>query len=168
MCRRCGGIVGDPYESPTITGAGFDIQFYGGSALRWSYQYCFSYQTQRANWLLVREKQERYHKLDIDKRTKERTIEAEELSGITIDNFYSVPHFTRQKWKLVAAKIFFYNAPKLSGKTRKALFGKRRCGDGVPGVYQFCAGTLQQPKRTVIYRLCFKKAARKNRLTANT
>ena len=124
MCRQCGGIFGDPYESIEIKNAGFNIHFYGGSSWRWSFDYSFRYDSLKTNWYLVKEKQVTYHNIDMDKTWKEITIPAAELGEMAIDSFNGNPGYTQEKWKVAVAKTYFYTNPKVDGKPRKTFLLK--------------------------------------------
>jgi hypothetical protein len=124
MCRQCGGAFGDPYEGIEIKNAGFNIRFYGGSSWRWSFDYSFRYDSLKTNWYLVKEKQVNYHSTDMDKTWKEITLPAAELGTMAIDSFNGNAGFTQTKWKVAAAKTYFFNNPKTGSKPRKAFLLK--------------------------------------------
>jgi hypothetical protein len=124
MCRQCGGVFGDPYESVDIIKGGFAIHFYGGSSWRWGFEYSFRYDSLNTNWYLVKEKQVNYHNINIDNTWKEITIPAAELGKISIDSFNGNPGYTQQKWKVTAAKTYFYTNPKIGSKPRKTFLLK--------------------------------------------
>lgn len=44
LCKECGGIFGDPFESVMIERGVLSIHHYGGSAWRWSYTHKFRWQ----------------------------------------------------------------------------------------------------------------------------
>ena len=133
MCRHCGGIFGDPYEETKIYDKGFTINFYGGSNLRWMYQYTFTYNATKKNWLLNKEMLGNYATTDPEMNIKEVNIGAAELEGINFDNFNAGALYEDSKWKVIAAKTYFYDSPGLNNKPRKAYLLK---GDEVIGIRQ--------------------------------
>ena len=124
MCRQCGGVFGDPYESTVIEKNGFSLNFYGGSSSRWSYEYSFSYNLAQKNWMLVKERQVSYSTFNPDKSMVEATIGAEELGDISVDNFNSEPPYSGEEWKVIAIKTFFYVNPRIGSKPRKGYLLK--------------------------------------------
>ncbi len=53
LCKNCGGIFGDPFETITIEpGNQFSISHYGGSNYRWSILSKFNYDSIADNWVL--------------------------------------------------------------------------------------------------------------------
>ncbi len=124
LCRQCGGIFGDPYEGIEITNTGFEINFYGGSSWRWYYHYSFIYNRVKNNWYLSKQEEGSYHNTEIDETQKDITIDKEELGEVSIDSFNGNPGFIETKWKVTAAKTFFYNDPKIGSKPRKAYLLK--------------------------------------------
>jgi len=124
MCRRCGGVFGDPYENIEIKNNGFIISFYGGSSWRWGYNYSFSYDKIKTNWFLVREEQMHYHNTEPDLNIKEAVIEADELGIIPIEKFSSDFVYSGTEWKVISTKAYFYDSPKLGSKPRKGYLLK--------------------------------------------
>jgi hypothetical protein len=53
-CRICGGVMGDPFEGIQVTKKGFVVRMYGGSNMRWAYQYEFAYSRRDKTWQLIR------------------------------------------------------------------------------------------------------------------
>ena len=51
MCKRCGGVFGDPFSGVSISDNVLEIHHYGGSAWRWSYTHKFRFQNN--NWFLI-------------------------------------------------------------------------------------------------------------------
>lgn len=124
MCRQCGGVFGDPYDATTIANNGFVINFYGGSSWRWGYEYSFAYRAVAKNWNLIKEKQISFQAGDPENTTKETVIEQAELGDVTIEKFNSSPPYEEAKWKVIAAKTFFYDNPKIGSKPRKGYLLK--------------------------------------------
>ena len=137
LCRQCGGVFGDPYESTAINDKGFTISFYGGSSWRWGYTYSFEFKPAKNNWQLVNEKQISFQSGDPEATTKEVVIEETELMGQTVDNFSSTPAYAGSQWKVLADKTYFYDNPKLGGKYRKAYLLKGNIATGVRELTNF-------------------------------
>ncbi len=70
LCRSCGGVFGDPYESTVIKNGYFSIQHYGGSNWRWSRIITFKYNKEKNNWVLHRDAGESFHTSAPDKTEK--------------------------------------------------------------------------------------------------
>ena len=133
LCRHCGGLFGDPYEECKIYDNGFTINFYGGSRQRWMYRYTFNYNTARRNWLLSKEVQGSFRDDDSVMNIKEVNIEAAELEGINFDNFKAGSAYEDSRWKVIAAKTFFFDSPGIGNKPRKGYLVK---GNEVIGIRQ--------------------------------
>ncbi len=131
LCRSCGGVFGDPYAGTSIKKTTFIINFYGGSSWRWGYEYTFSYNAAAKNWLLTRESDESYHDGDPEATMKKNIIGAVEFAGINFDNFNVNPVNEDIKWKVTAAKTFFYDNPGIRNKPRKGYLVK---GNEVSGI----------------------------------
>ena len=69
LCRNCGGVFGDPYESSVIKGGYFSIQHYGGSNWRWTRIITFKYIKEKNIFVLHRDAGESYHTSEPDKTT---------------------------------------------------------------------------------------------------
>ncbi|MEZ5046619.1 MAG: hypothetical protein R2831_06470 [Chitinophagaceae bacterium] len=59
LCKHCGGVFGDPYESITLKNNVLNINHYGGSAWRWTNNYTFRFQNKR--WELIGISQDSYY-----------------------------------------------------------------------------------------------------------
>jgi hypothetical protein len=128
LCRQCGGVFGDPYDNTSITPNGFSIDFYGGSSWRWGSTYRFAWKPAKKNWYLVYEKQTSFQSGDPENTTKEVEIEETELGDMTFEDYGKNVSTDYGKWKVTAAKTFFYDNPKLGSKPRKGYLLK---GDSV-------------------------------------
>ncbi len=53
LCRRCGGMMGDPLQGVRIGQAGFTLRFEGGSRELWSSEFRFVYARDRDAWRLA-------------------------------------------------------------------------------------------------------------------
>lgn len=122
MCRQCGGVYGDPYDGVEIKGNGFAVVFYGGSSWRWGYTYTFGYKS--GDWYLLSEKEISFQSGDPEATMKESVIDATELGVISFEKFDSTPEYVDAKWKVIAAKTYFYDTPKLGSKPRKGYLIK--------------------------------------------
>lgn len=157
MCRQCGGVFGDPYESTTIENGGFTLSFYGGSNWRWSYQYVFNYEAASKNWALRKETQTSYWTINPDSTMKETVINAEELKGINFDNFNNDTGRDESKWKVTAAKTFFYDSPGLKNKPRKGYLLKNDIVDGLRVLTNFVEVSFQNKKEQFTTGYVLKK-----------
>ena len=137
MCRHCGGVFGDPYEATTITGSGFEINFYGGSNWRWGYTYKFTYRPAKNNWYLIKQEEISYQSSDPEMTTKSVDIDETELGEMSLDNFNSTPPYDNSKWKVKAGKTFFYDNPKLGSKPRKGYLLKDNEATGIRELKNF-------------------------------
>jgi len=134
LCLHCGGVFGDPFEGIEIVKNGFEIFFYGGSSWRWANHYTFSFYPQQNTWFLTRQFDLSYHNTEIDETQEESTIEKEELGDIPFASFNVNAGSTESKWKVTAAKTYFYNNPKVGSKPRKGYLVK---GDVVSSYKQY-------------------------------
>ena len=131
LCRRCGGVFGDPYQQTDISNNGFSLYFYGGSAWRWAYQFDFAWRPAKNNWMLVRESRGGFNANDPEMKMKETTIKETELGNIPISSFNAEPAYEDSRWKVAAAKTWFYDNPEMGSKPRKAYLVK---GNSVTGI----------------------------------
>lgn len=131
LCRRCGGVFGDPYQQTEISNNGFRFYFYGGSAWRWTSQYDFTWRPSKNNWMLVRETQGSFNAGDPESTMKETTITEGELGEISISGFNSQAPYEDSRWKVKAVKTYFYDNPQQGSKPRKGYLVK---GNTVTGI----------------------------------
>jgi len=157
MCYHCGGVFGDPYESTTIANNGFTLNFYGGSNDRWGYEYSFSYDVKKRNWLLVKEKDVSYRSTDPENTTVETSIAAAELEGISVDNFNSSPPYNDDKWKVVAGKTFFYSDPRIGSKPRKGYLVRNDVVTGIRELKNFVEVSFENSKEQFTIGYVLKK-----------
>lgn len=123
MCKQCGGIFGDPYEGLTVGKNMLTINFYGGSAWRWSVEYQFKYDAAAKNWMLEKETNSYYHNADPDK-IKTTVFSKEELGKVPISGMPAQLGACAAKYKVIAAKTYFYDQPSLKSKPRKGYLLK--------------------------------------------
>ena len=119
MGRHEGGVFGDPFQSLNLYSGTFSISFYGGSNWRWVYEYDFSWNAGRKQWMLVRESSGSFNSTDMENTMKNIEIEANELGLIPFEKFSYEGMFKQGKWKVIAAKTFFYDNPKIGSPRRK-------------------------------------------------
>ncbi len=143
MCAHCGGVFGDPYQETTITKDGFSISFYGGSSWRWEYDYSFTYKPSAKNWFLTKEHQLLYHNTEPEINPKETVIEETELGVIAVEKFNVDPPYVENTWKVIAAKSFFYDTPKIGSKTRKGYMVKGDIAVGIRELKNFIEVSFQ-------------------------
>jgi hypothetical protein len=123
LCAQCGGVFGDPWEGISISKGQIMINFYGGSNWRWSIQYVFAWQATAKDWLLVQERNISYHTSDPDK-AKEEVIPGSEMLQASLGGFGKAFEDCTGKWKVTAAKTFFYNNPVTGSAPRKGYLLK--------------------------------------------
>ncbi len=157
LCYHCGGVFGDPYEEGKISNNGFTLNFYGGSSWRWGYKYTFSYNAGKKNWLLSKEVQESFQSGDPENTTKEVNIGATELDGINFDNFNVNPAYDDSKWKVVAAKTFFFDSPGIGNKPRKGYLLKGNLVTGIRELKNFVEVSFQNSKEQFTNGYVLKK-----------
>jgi hypothetical protein len=64
LCRDCGGIMGDPFQSVNVEKGRFTIEHYGGSSWRWSASYTFAWSRRDQSWQLVKVESSSFHVSD--------------------------------------------------------------------------------------------------------
>ncbi len=151
MCYHCGGVFGDPYEGLTAIKDGFTISFYGGSSWRWGQEYSFVYDSKRAGIFLSKEKQVSYHSTDPELNIKETVIDASELGDVRLEDFNVEPSYTEHKWKVSAAKAYFYDSPKVGSKPRKGYLLKDDVVTGTRVLKNFVRVYYQNKKEEYTY-----------------
>jgi hypothetical protein len=119
MGRHEGGVFGDPYQSLNLYSGGFSISFYGGSNWRWVYEYDFRWNALRKQWMLFHESSGSFNSTDMEHTMKETEIEAVELGLVPFEKFSYEGLHQQGKWKVIAAKTFFYDNPKIGSPRRK-------------------------------------------------
>ncbi|UOQ71963.1 hypothetical protein [Hymenobacter cellulosilyticus] len=60
-------MMGDPFQGIAIKNGYFSLEYYGGSAWRWTHITTFKYDPARRTWFLHREGGESFHATDPDK-----------------------------------------------------------------------------------------------------
>jgi hypothetical protein len=68
MCKTCGGVMGDPYQSIAIKNGYFTIEHYGGSSWRWTRFITFRYDPKTRAFVLHKDAGNSYHASDPDKQ----------------------------------------------------------------------------------------------------
>ena len=69
LCYDCGGIFGDPYSDVIISDGDFTVDFYGGSAWRWTKTITFKYSKSDLNWFLFEERNVSFHATEPENQT---------------------------------------------------------------------------------------------------
>ena len=69
-CFRCGGAMGDPFQDIVIKKGYFSLEYYGGSAWRWSKVVTFRYNKEQKDWFLHRIGEHYFNASDPEKVTK--------------------------------------------------------------------------------------------------
>jgi len=119
MGRHEGGVFGDPFQSMNLYPGGFSISFYGGSSWRWMYEYEFRWNASSKQWILFQESSGSFNAGDMENTMKDIKIEAEELGLIPFEKFSYEGMHRQGKWKVTAAKTYFYDNPKTGSPRRK-------------------------------------------------
>jgi len=68
LCKGCGGVFGDPFESITIKGRYFSLEYYGGSRYRWNRITTFKYDPVKKDFILHRDAGTSYDNVQEDKK----------------------------------------------------------------------------------------------------
>lgn len=161
LCRQCGGVFGDPYNGIEVKANGFTLSFYGGSNWRWGYAYKFHYKAAKKNWYLVKESQNSFHTGDPEATSKSVVIEEAELGEITIEKFDSSPVYPGARWKVKAAKTFFYTNPKLGSNPRKSYLLKGNLAENIRELKNFVEVRFTNKKDTITSGFLLKKELEK-------
>ncbi len=155
LCRRCGGIFGDPYQQTDISNNGFSFYFYGGSAWRWTYQYDFTWRAALNNWVLVRESRGGFNANDPEMKIRETTITESELGIIPVSSFSSEPAYEDSRWKVNVAKTWFFDNPELGSKPRKAYLVKGNIVTGIRQLKNFFSRSVLRTAIQLVRRVIF-------------
>lgn len=126
MCRQCGGIYGDPYESISADSNSFSINFYGGSAWRWSHEYTFRYNAAKKDWFIYQESQTSYWNIEPDKYFSSATVAEDELKAVPFSQYKPADRENGgiKKWKVKSSKANFYAVASKKSKPLKAYLLK--------------------------------------------
>jgi hypothetical protein len=134
LCRQCGGAMGDPYMGMTIKNNEFSIETYGGSSWRWGETVTFRYDKIKKNWFLQKQVITSFQAGDPQTTTTSSRIERNETGDISILKYTPFYNADTSRWKVQAAKTFFYESPQLNSKPGKTYLLK---GDVVKGYKAF-------------------------------
>lgn len=75
LCKECGGVWGDPFQSIAVKNGYFSIEHYGGSSWRWTSVITYKYNKQKGEWFLHKVGSESYSIFDPDKvETEIKTV----------------------------------------------------------------------------------------------
>ncbi len=157
LCRRCGGVFGDPYQEMDINNSGFSLYFYGGSAWRWAYQFDFVWRPDRKNWILAEEKRSEFNSGDPEMTIKETTIPEAESGGITINSFSSEPVYENSRWKVMTTKTWFYENPQTGSRPRKAYLVKGNIVTGIRHLKNFIEVSFENDKSVITQGFILRK-----------
>lgn len=155
LCKRCGGVFGDPYEGMLAKPGGFTINFYGGSSWRWAEEYSFVYDATKKNWFLQKHRSSYFQSGDPENTMKEAIIKRAETGDIGLQNFSLYYNADSSMYKVNVAKTYFYDSPDLKSKPRKGYLVK---GDEVVSTQYFknfirCTFTNKKEEYTYGYIL---------------
>ncbi len=157
MCRHCGGVMGDPYSGASIAGNGFSIYFYGGSSWRWAREYQFTYRPGKNTWLLTKESQASFQSGDPEMTMTEIDIEENELEEIAITRFSSAAVYEDSRWKVRAAKTYFYKSPKLGSTPGKAYLVRGNIAKGIRHFKNFIEVSFENAKGVITTGFVLRK-----------
>ena len=68
LCAGCGGALGDPFQGITTKSGEFSIEYYGGSAWRWTRTTTFRYDASSSDHILQKDGGVSFHISDPDKQ----------------------------------------------------------------------------------------------------
>jgi len=74
LCRQCGGVMGDPFDSLEAGPGTFALNHMGGSAWRWSKNFKFAYSKRDQTWQLVQAEEVSFHASDPKKSMKKELL----------------------------------------------------------------------------------------------
>jgi hypothetical protein len=141
-CRTCGGAMGDPYAGMDVGPGRFTVKHYGGSASRWANSYTFAYDTARKDWFLDGDTSVSFHASDPDATRDETTLTREELGDVPLEAF-TAGYDKANPWRVVAARAFFYDSPRVASKPRKAYLVKGDVFEGYRELRHFVHGQFR-------------------------
>jgi hypothetical protein len=157
MGRHDGGVFGDPWEGVNVFKGGFSLSFYGGSSWRWAYNYEFTWNAVKKNWMLTRESSSSFHSADVEKTMKEIEIGVLELGVVPIEKFNTEFGMEESTWKVIAAKTYFYDSPKLGSKPRKGYLVKGNTCTGIRQLKNFIQVNFDSGKGDITSGFLLKK-----------
>ena len=156
-CRACGGMMGDPYMD-VVTGKGrFTVSHYGGSASRWSADYTFAYDRARKDWFLASETTTSFHASDPDGTRSEETLTREQLGDFPIEAFDAIREPDDRKWRVAAARAYFYDRPDLKSRPRKAYLVAGDVVESGRELRNFVEGRFTNAKGDMTFGFLLKK-----------
>lgn len=156
-CRTCGGMMGDPYMDVVIAKGAFTVSHYGGSAWRWGADYTFAYDRARKDWFLDREIKTSFHAGDPDETREESTLTREQLGDFPIETFDAIRDPDDRKWRVAAARAYFYDRPDVGSKPRKAYLVTGDVVEGERELRHFIAARFTNAKGDATAGFLLKK-----------
>lgn len=124
LCRQCGGAMGDPYMGMAIKKNEFSVEAYGGSSWRWGETITFRYDKEKKNWYLQTHAINSFQAGDPETTTTNAVIDRTEIGAISLSEYSPGYNTDTSKWKVKAAKTFFYESPNLTSTPKKAYLLK--------------------------------------------
>lgn len=85
LCRKCGGMMGDPLHGVRAGHGEFTLRFEGGSRELWSSEYRFVYARERDLWLLTDIVHGGFDRAD--GKTVERRLTASDFGDVSLESF---------------------------------------------------------------------------------
>jgi hypothetical protein len=157
MCRQCGGAMGDPFESIKAKPGVLTLDFYGGSSWRWAETITFMYDKLKKNWFLQTHSISSFQAGDPETTTKNAVIERSEIGDVTLEKYEPYYNADSSKWKVKAAKSYFYDSPGLKSKPGKAYVLKGDTVAGSKAFKNFIECSFTNSKGTLTYGYILRK-----------
>jgi hypothetical protein len=92
-------------------------------------EYTFAYDPAAKEWFLDREESTSFHASDPDPTRESSTLTREQLGDLSLETFVATDEHPT-KWRVAAARSYFYERPDPGSRTRKAYLVR---GDVVEG-----------------------------------
>lgn len=87
LCKGCGGIFGDPYNTIAIKNGYFSIEHYGGSNWRWTRIITFKHDGQKKDWFLHKDGGVSYHTSDPEGKEEEEIATTKDFGIVAFKDF---------------------------------------------------------------------------------
>lgn len=85
LCRKCGGMMGEPLQGIRIGHGDFTLRFEGGSRELWSSEYRFEYSRDRDLWLLTQIVHDGFDRAD--GKAAKRQLIASDFGEVSLEHF---------------------------------------------------------------------------------
>jgi hypothetical protein len=155
-CRTCGGMMGDPYMHTVVGKGRFTVSHYGGSASRWAIDYTFAYDPAAKEWFLDLEESASFHASEPDETRESSTLTREQLGDFALEAFHAVGEH-QTKWRVAAARAYFYDRPDPGSRPRKAYLVRGDTVEGWRVLRRFIQGRYTSGKGDTTFGFLLKK-----------